>query len=74
MGQIPIGDKNDPMRNGEGYLDVVAGSTVKKETEQEKTRRFKRLLATIFYICDLAGYELANRIVLVDKKTGKRWE
>ena len=36
--------------------------------------RFRKLLRTIFYICDLAGFKIEDRIVLVDKRTGRVWK
>ena len=35
--------------------------------------RFRKLLSTIFYLCDLAGFKIEERIVLTDKRTGKTW-
>lgn len=42
-----------------------------KDFEEE---RFRKLLRTIFYICDLAGFKIDGRITLVDKRTGKTWK
>lgn len=35
--------------------------------------RLNKLLYTIFYICDQAGYDVVSRIDLKDRKTGKVW-
>lgn len=35
--------------------------------------RFRKLLALIFKMCDLAGFEIEGRIVIKDKATGKVW-
>ena len=35
--------------------------------------RFHKLLALIFKMCDLAGFEIEGRIVIKDKVTGKIW-
>ena len=35
--------------------------------------RFRKLLALIFKMCDLAGFEIEGRIVVKDKVTGKVW-
>ena len=40
------------------------------ELEEE---RFHKLLYAIFDICELAGFEIEGRIVLVDKRSGKVW-
>ena len=36
--------------------------------------RFDKLLRTIFYICDVAGFRIEGRITFVDKKTGRIWK
>ena len=35
--------------------------------------RFRKLLALIFKMCDLAGFEIEGRIAIKDKTTGKVW-
>ncbi len=35
--------------------------------------RFHKLLHTLFYLCELADFEIDGRIVLIDKKTGRVW-
>lgn len=35
--------------------------------------RFRKLLALIFKMCDLAGFEIEGRIAIKDKATGKVW-
>ena len=74
-----LGDRNDPRRNEYGYLDKTAHDAIKNvrnmsETSEEEITRFKRLLGTIFYICELAGFEVRGRIILVDKKTKRVWK
>ena len=50
---------------------------VKEVNENQKKEfedtRHKRLLKSIFVLCDLAGFKIENRVVLRDKKTGKVW-
>jgi len=41
------------------------------DKENERFHIFQQLLCTIFYICDIAEFEIEGRIVLVDKKTGQ---
>jgi len=50
-------------KNAEVYEAI---KNIDKENE-----RFHKLLRIIFYICDIAGFEIEGRIVLVDKKTGQ---
>ena len=45
----------------------------KADREIEAEARYKKLLSTIFYICDLAGFHIEGRITIKDKKTGKVW-
>jgi hypothetical protein len=66
-----IGNRENPKRNAEGYLDPTAYEAIKNIDEEEA--RFHKLLNTIFYLCDLAGFRLEDRIVLTDKRTGKTW-
>lgn len=63
---------NDLKRNASGYIDPTAYEAITNiESENE---RFKKLLNSIFNICDLADFEIMGRIVLVDKRSGKVWK
>ena len=57
--------------NKEGYLNPTAYKVLKKDQREEE--RFKRLMATIFYICENAGFHIEERIVIRDKRTGRIW-
>ena len=75
MGKI---DK-ELLRNGSGYCDPTAYRAIKNiedgiDDRNKERARFFRLLDTIFYICEMAGFEIEGRIVLKDKKTGKVWK
>ena len=50
----------------------VNGSGCKDPTAHEE-ERFKRLMATIFYICENAGFHIEERMVIKDKRTGRIW-
>lgn len=39
----------------------------------KEDERFHRLLHTLFYICELADFQIEGRIVLIDKQTGRVW-
>lgn len=66
--------KQDPRRNASGYLDLTAYEAIRNvDREADAERRYKKLLSTIFYICDLAGFHIEGRITIKDKKTGKVW-
>lgn len=61
----------DAKRNSEGYSDPTAYKAIRNlEKEEEK---FRKLLDTIFAICELSGFHIEERIVIKDKKTGKIW-
>lgn len=66
-------DKNykNNKHNASGCLDLTAYKAIKNVSEEEN--RFNKLLRTIFYITELAGFEIEGRIVLIDKKTGRTW-
>lgn len=65
---------NDPRRNASGYMDLTAYEAIRNiERDEAAEARFKKLLSTIFYICDLAGFRIVGRISLEDRKTGKVW-
>lgn len=66
--------KKDPRYNASGYLDMTAYKAIEKvDREAEAEARYKKLLSTIFYICDLAGFHIEGRITIKDKKSGKVW-
>ena len=61
--------KNEKL-NASGCKDLTAYEAI-RNIDGEK--RFKKLLANIFRICDIYGFHLEGRIVVRDKKTGKIW-
>lgn len=62
---------DDLKRNGSGYVDPTAEKAIRK-TDKDR-ERLEELLNHIFYICNLAGFHVEERLVLKDKKTGKVW-
>ena len=62
--------RNNPKYNASGCKDMTAYDAMKNIEREEQ---FKKLIATIFNICDLAGFRLEGRIEVRDKKTGKLW-
>lgn len=67
---MPIDDR-ELRRNASGYFDPTAYEAIKNVDSD--TERFQKLLSTIFYICELAGFHVEERIVIKDKRTGKVW-
>lgn len=61
---------NNHYKNAEGYYDPTAGQALRK-IDAKRDERFHKLLDTIFYLCELAGFEIQGRIVLIDKKNGR---
>ena len=65
---------DNPRRNASHYLDLTAHEAIRRvEAEEEEAARFKKLLNTIFMICELSDFHLQERIVVCDKRTGKIW-
>lgn len=64
----------DPRRNASGCMDLTAYEAIRNaDREAEAEKRYKKLLSTIFYIADLAGFHIEGRFTIRDKKTGKVW-
>jgi hypothetical protein len=57
--------------NASGCPDPTAYEAIKKIDKE--VERFHKLLHTIFDICELSGFRIEGRIVLVDEVTGKVW-
>lgn len=62
----------NPRKNSLGYTDLTPFEAF-NNMEKDDEIRFKKLLGTIFYICELAEFKIEERIVLTDKKSGKTW-
>lgn len=67
-----MANTTNPRLNVEGYSDPTAYKAL-KNIEREEYEKFHSLLHTLFYLCDLAGFEIKGRIVLVDKRNGRVW-
>ena len=58
-------------RNKEGYPDPTAGDAIREaDRPPENLSRASRLMK---FAADCLGFEVGERIVLIDKKTGRRW-
>ena len=55
--------------NSSGCPDPTAYEAIKNIDKEDE--RFHKLLHTIFNICELSGFRIEGRIVLVDEATGK---
>ena len=65
-----VNSMGNPKLNGSGCKDLTAYDALRNIEREEK---YKKLIATIFNICDLSGFHLEGRIVLKDTNTGKIW-
>lgn len=61
----------NPRKNASGYSDPTAYEAMRNVDREDE--KFHKLLHTIFYICELAGFKIEGRITLVDKDTGRVW-
>lgn len=61
----------DLRRNASGRPDPTAYQAIKNIDREDEN--FHKLLHTIFNICELSGFRIEGRIVLVDEVTGKVW-
>lgn len=69
---------NREFLNGSGCKDMTAYDAIKNIEREERQKqaeedRLRKLVMTIFDICDLAGFHVEGRIILKDKRTGKIW-
>lgn len=67
-----MANTTNPRRNTEGYPDPTAYEAL-KSIEREEDERFHKLLHTLFYLRELADFEIEGRIILVDKRNGRVW-
>lgn len=61
----------DLRKNASGCSDPTAYRAIKNIDREDEN--FHKLLHTIFNICELSGFRIEGRIVLVDEITGKVW-
>lgn len=58
-------------RNSEGYSDPTAYAAMK--SIEQKEARVQKLRSIIAQICDLAGFKVQGKIILIDKRNGEIW-
>ena len=66
-----MASNDNPRKNSEGYSDPTAFEALRNINKEDE--KFHKLLHMIFYLCELAGFEIEGRVVLIDKKTGRVW-
>lgn len=65
----------DLHKNSEGYTDPTAHDAISKvvREENERQRRVSAVIGILKNAADLAGFDLCNRVVLRDRKTGREY-
>ena len=58
------------MYNASGCKDLTAFRALNNIESEE---RFKKFLKEVFRLSDRYGFHIESRIVITDKKTGKKW-
>lgn len=58
-------------KNGEGYPDPTAYEAIRRADGD--VVKFRKTIGAIRRICELAGYDLEEHVVLKDRKTGRVW-
>ena len=64
--------EDDLKRNASGCIDLTAYQAITNIDNEQK--RFKQLIRTIVYICDLAGFEIQGKITLKNRRSGRLWK
>lgn len=66
---------NNPRLNSEGYSDPTAYEGMKPIIKDEayRQRRVSEFVDLLKRFANLCGFEIMNRVVLKDKKTGKEY-
>ena len=64
--------EDNPKRNESGCIDPTAYIAITNIDNEQK--RFKQLIRTIVYICDLAGFEIQGKITLKNRRSGRLWK
>jgi hypothetical protein len=59
-------------KNASGYPDPTAYEAIRNIDKAEE-KKYRKLLYTIFDICELAGFKTSCPIIIIDKNTGKIW-
>lgn len=57
--------------NGKGYNDPTASTAITNVKLEEAI--FLKLMRTIVYITDLAGFKIDCKLIMINEDTGRRW-
>ena len=59
--------EKDPRKNASGCSDLTAYNAIQNIDEEEE--EFKKLLRTLRYICNVAGFEFDGRVCIRNKES-----
>ena len=70
-----MGNNKNPRMNSEGYSDPTAYEALKPiiKDDEYRQRRVSDFIDLMRRFANMCGYEIMNRVVLKDKKTGKEY-
>ncbi len=62
--------------NASGCKDLTAYAAINNVTKEQKNKdkHVSELIKVVKFIIDNAGYKLSNRIVIIDKETGREYK
>ena len=61
-------------KNKEGYNDPTAYNGIRRAEFSDEQVCVKKLISCIYKMCDLAGYEIMNRVELRNVESGREWK
>lgn len=61
-------------RNHDGHSVPEVTKLAGNQEPDRDERRFRKLLKMIFSLCEIAGFDLVERVVLRDKRSGRIWK
>lgn len=65
-------NKKDLKKNGSGVYDPTAWKAISK-VDKEAQEKYDCVMEQIERICEKAGFEILDAIILKDKKSGRVW-
>ena len=65
-------NRDNLKKNGSGVTDPTAYKAIYK-ADKEAQEKYDRTMDKIEEICEKAGYEIVDQIVLRDKQSGRVW-
>ena len=60
----------DPRKNASGYQDPTAYEAI-TNVKNEQDERCHKVISLIKKLCNITGFDIQGRIILVDQKTGR---